>query len=150
MSASASDSTLSFIENPSVSSTSREDIDSLPESLDNSNSDSDDGDSSDYSDAEREWRESLQQLELLLSMVVVPYLGKYVGRKCAYWGESCSQACWHYYIVHCGILPPMWLTLFMGPGWAKFMRWKYPVEVVVTSKTASIVAGGSVAALSPL
>lgn len=39
------------------------------------------------SDAEREWRESLQQLELLLTMVVVPYLGKYFGRKCAYWGE---------------------------------------------------------------
>ena len=40
------------------------------------------------SDAEREWRESLQQLELLLTMVVVPYMGKYFGRKCAYWGMS--------------------------------------------------------------
>ncbi|KAH0538948.1 hypothetical protein FGG08_004463 [Glutinoglossum americanum] len=119
MSASVSDSTLSFIEDPSTSSTSRADIDSLPESLDSdSDSDSDEG-SSDYSDAEREWRESLQQLELLLSMVVVPYLGKYVGRKCAYW------------------------------GWAKFMRWKYPVEIVVTSKAATIGAG-AVAALSPL
>jgi hypothetical protein len=39
------------------------------------------------SDAEREWRESLQQLELLLTMVVVPYLGKYFGRKAAYWGK---------------------------------------------------------------
>jgi hypothetical protein len=86
MSASVSDSTLSFIENPSTSSNSRDDVDSLPESLDNSDSESDGG-SSNYSDAEREWRESLQQLELLLSMVVVPYLGKYVGRKCAYWGE---------------------------------------------------------------
>lgn len=40
------------------------------------------------SDAEREWKESLQQLELLLTMVVVPYVGKYFGRKCAYWGKS--------------------------------------------------------------
>jgi len=39
-------------------------------------------------EAEREWRESLQQLELLLTMVVVPYIGKYFGRKCAYWGKS--------------------------------------------------------------
>ena len=39
------------------------------------------------SDAEREWKESLQQLELLLTMVVVPYVGKYFGRKCAYWGK---------------------------------------------------------------
>jgi len=36
-------------------------------------------------------------------MVVVPYVGKYFGRKCAYW------------------------------SWAKFMEWKYPVEVIVTS-----------------
>ncbi|KAH0559473.1 hypothetical protein GP486_004008 [Trichoglossum hirsutum] len=118
MSESVSDSTLSFIENPSTPSDSRDDVDSLPGSLDSSDSGSDGG-SSDYSDAEREWRESLQQLELLLSMVIVPYLGKYVGRRCAYW------------------------------GWAKFMRWKYPVEVVVTSNTASIGAG-AVAALSPL
>lgn len=40
------------------------------------------------SDAEREWRESLQQLELLLTMVLVPYLGKYFGRKAAYWGKN--------------------------------------------------------------
>ena len=60
-------------------------IDSLP-----SEADSDDVTiSEDYSesDAEREWRESLQQLELLLSMVIVPYLGKYFGRKFAYWGK---------------------------------------------------------------
>lgn len=42
------------------------------------------------SDAEREWKESLQQLELLLTMVVVPYVGKYFGRKCAYWGKFFS------------------------------------------------------------
>lgn len=40
----------------------------------------------DYSDAEREWKESLQQLELMLTLVLIPYLGKYFGRKCAYWG----------------------------------------------------------------
>ena len=38
------------------------------------------------SNAEREWKESLQQLELLLTMMVVPYLGKYFGRKCALFG----------------------------------------------------------------
>ena len=42
--------------------------------------------SDDGSDAEREWKESLQQLELLLTMVLVPFVGKMVGRKCAYWG----------------------------------------------------------------
>jgi hypothetical protein len=75
----------SIIDAPSNDS---DEIDSLP-----SEADSDDvAVSEDYSesDAEREWRESLQQLELLLSMVIVPYLGKYFGRKFAYWGKLAS------------------------------------------------------------
>ena len=44
--------------------------------------------SDDYSDAEEEWRESIAQLEMLLSMVLVPFIGKFLGRKCAYWGKS--------------------------------------------------------------
>jgi hypothetical protein len=47
--------------------------------------------SDDYSDAEEEWRESIEQLELLLTMVLVPFIGKYLGRKCAYW-STCE---WH-------------------------------------------------------
>ncbi|EED12364.1 conserved hypothetical protein [Talaromyces stipitatus ATCC 10500] len=68
---------------------------------------------SDYedSDAEEQWRESLQQLELLLTMVLVPVIGKYAGRRCAYW------------------------------GWTKFMEWKYPVEAVITNKAAFRTAG---------
>ncbi|RDW86716.1 uncharacterized protein DSM5745_03358 [Aspergillus mulundensis] len=55
-------------------------------------------DDSDYSDAEAEWQESIEQLELLLTMVIVPVIGKYLGRRCAYW------------------------------GWTRFMEWKYPIE----------------------
>ncbi|KAF8456428.1 hypothetical protein BDZ91DRAFT_619581, partial [Kalaharituber pfeilii] len=62
-------------------------------------------------EAEREWRESLKELELLASMVLVPFLGKWVGRRCAYW------------------------------AWAKFMTWKYPVDVVKTSKAVYELAG---------
>ena len=73
-------------------SDSGEDLDSLASLPDSASSDdidssSSEGDGRDYSDAEREWKESLQQLELLLTMVVVPWMGKYFGRKCAYWGE---------------------------------------------------------------
>ncbi|EAU38368.1 conserved hypothetical protein [Aspergillus terreus NIH2624] len=67
--------------------------------------------SDDYSDAEEEWRESIEQLELLLTMVLVPFIGKYLGRKCAYW------------------------------SWTRFMEWKYPVEVVVSNPTAHKGAG---------
>jgi hypothetical protein len=74
----------SFIE-PAMSSSDADEIDSLPSSSTSSSVDDDD----EYvSDAEREWRESLQQMELLLTMVLVPYIGKYFGRKCAYWGMS--------------------------------------------------------------
>lgn len=44
------------------------------------------------SDAEEEWRESMEQLELLLTMVLVPFVGKYLGRKCAYWSEFFSTS----------------------------------------------------------
>lgn len=73
---------------------------------------------SDYSDAEAEWRESIQQLELLLSMVLVPFIGKYLGRRCAYW------------------------------SWTRFMQWKYPVEVVVQNPTLFKGTGAAVAAAS--
>jgi len=75
----------SLLDAPSMSEET--DVDSLP----SSEPDSDDVTvSDDYSDsdAEREWKESLQQLELLLTMVIVPYLGKYFGRKFAYWGTT--------------------------------------------------------------
>lgn len=36
-------------------------------------------------DAQREWEESLEQIQLLLTMVVVPFAGKYLGRQFAYW-----------------------------------------------------------------
>lgn len=65
-----------------------DEIDSLP-STDSHSSDEEDDDARSDSDAEREWRESLQQIELMLTIVVVPYIGKYFGRKCAYWGEFC-------------------------------------------------------------
>ena len=77
------DPAASFLDPPS--NCEDNDVDSLP-----SEPDSDDVTvSEDYSesDAEREWKESLQQLELLLSMVIIPYLGKYFGRKFAYWGK---------------------------------------------------------------
>lgn len=72
----------SFIE-PQIAASDADDIDSLPSEPTDSTSSEEEY----ISDAEREWRESLQQLELLLTMVVVPYIGKYFGRKCAYWGE---------------------------------------------------------------
>ncbi|KAI9881605.1 MAG: hypothetical protein M1830_000169 [Pleopsidium flavum] len=114
MSVSNSNSTSYIIDDPSPESTSSQDeIDSLPDSADSDSIDSE----IEESDAEREWKESLEQLELLLTMVIVPYLGKYFGRKCAYW------------------------------GWAKFMEWKYPVEVVITNKKAFRAAGIVEAAL---
>ncbi|KAI9813643.1 MAG: hypothetical protein M1827_003714 [Pycnora praestabilis] len=112
---SISDSTSYVIDNASPGSSSDEDeIDSLPESVDSSSIDNE----MEESDAEREWKESLQQIELLLTMVLVPYLGKYFGRKCAYW------------------------------GWAKYMMWKYPVEINVTSPTTFKAAGAVEAAAS--
>jgi hypothetical protein len=69
-------------------------VDSLPGSEADSDSVTMTESSISESDADKEWKESLQQLELLLSMVIVPYAGKYFGRKFAYWGESATLRLW--------------------------------------------------------
>ncbi|KAL2045325.1 hypothetical protein N7G274_002408 [Stereocaulon virgatum] len=113
---SSNDDSIYNIDNASpATSTPDDEIDSLPDSAP---SDDIDDDEEQESDAEKEWKESLQQLELILTMVLVPYAGKYFGRKCAYW------------------------------GWAKFMEWKYPVEVAFTSKRTFRAAGAVEAAAS--
>lgn len=58
-------------------------VDTLPSTSTSTTSSSE---SDAHNDAEREWHESLQQLELILTMVLIPYVGKYFGRKAAYWG----------------------------------------------------------------
>lgn len=93
-----------------------DEMDSLPSSpTDDSLSLSDD---EEYQRADREWKESLQQLELLLSMVIIPYAGKYMGRKFAYW------------------------------GWKKYMEWQYPVEITFTNKSQFKLVGAVEAAAS--
>lgn len=39
------------------------------------------------SEAQEEWERSLEQLQLLLTMIIVPFAGKFFGRKFAYWSE---------------------------------------------------------------
>ena len=66
-----------------------EDLDSLPSiSSDLLSSEA----SESPSDAQKEWEESLEQIQLLLTMVVVPFAGKYLGRKFAYWSRSSPPA----------------------------------------------------------
>lgn len=65
-----------------LASPDENEVDSLPSSDTTSATDED------HDDADREWRESLQQLELLLTMVLIPTIGKYFGRKLAFWSKS--------------------------------------------------------------
>lgn len=62
-----------------------DDIDSLP----STSSSASDVYSDTDSDAQAEWDRSLEQLQLLLTMMIVPWVGKYFGRKFAYWSMSC-------------------------------------------------------------
>ena len=68
---------------PDVSGSDNDDIDSLP-STSTESFDSDE----DYDDAQREWEASIQQLELLLTMIIIPFAGKYFGRKFSYWSRT--------------------------------------------------------------
>lgn len=40
-----------------------------------------------YQLAQQEWEESLAQLTQLVSIVLMPYFGKWLGRRWSYWGE---------------------------------------------------------------
>lgn len=70
----------------------------------------------DSSDAQKEWEESLEQIQLLLTMIVVPFAGKFFGRKFAYW------------------------------SWARYMEWMHNVEITWTNKKSFAVAGAAEAA----
>lgn len=72
----------------------------------------------DESDAQKEWEASLEQLQLLLTLVVVPFAGKYFGRKFAYW------------------------------SWARYMEWAHNVEIRWSSKASFQVIGAVEAASS--
>ncbi|KAI7777180.1 hypothetical protein LA080_003912 [Diaporthe eres] len=90
-----------------------EDLDSLPSiSSDLLSSEA----SESPSDAQKEWEESLEQIQLLLTMVVVPFAGKYLGRKFAYW------------------------------SWARYMEWAHNVEIRWTNKNAWAATGVAEAA----
>lgn len=58
----------------------KDDVDSLP-----SDSSSSDIFSEADSEAQEEWDRSLEQVQLLLTMILVPWIGKLFGRKFAYW-----------------------------------------------------------------
>lgn len=59
------------------------------ESLDDVESDIyDEEDEEDLRIAQEEWEESVAQLQLLVSVVAMPFLGKWLGRRWSQWGES--------------------------------------------------------------
>ena len=69
---------------PDIAPSDNDDLDSLP-SISSSILDSDSDSEADLSDAQKEWEASLEQLQLLLSMIIMPFAGKFLGRKFAYW-----------------------------------------------------------------
>ncbi|KAG7288541.1 hypothetical protein NEMBOFW57_004894 [Staphylotrichum longicolle] len=113
---SASISSSFVIPDTAASSSDRDDdVDSLP-SISSSILDSDS--EADPSDAQKEWEASLEQLQLLLTMIVMPFAGKFLGRKFAYW------------------------------SWARYMEWMHNVEIRWTNKSVFNAAGAAEAAAS--
>ncbi|KAI0535069.1 hypothetical protein GGR58DRAFT_480338 [Xylaria digitata] len=94
---------------PDLSASDLDDVDSLPSTSESFVSDDD------Y-DAQKEWEQSLEQLQLLLTMILIPFAGKYFGRKFAYW------------------------------SWARYMEWSHDVEINWTNKKAFKAVGAVEAA----
>jgi len=79
-----SDPQESYIFEDPPSPNGSDELDSLPESGSTSSTE----ENLDFtSDAEQQWKESLQQMELLLTMVLIPGAGKWFGRKLAFWSK---------------------------------------------------------------
>jgi hypothetical protein len=38
-----------------------------------------------------EWEESMRQMQMLVSIVLMPFFGKWMGRRWSYWGEFCDS-----------------------------------------------------------
>ncbi|KAI0842566.1 hypothetical protein F5Y06DRAFT_257956 [Hypoxylon sp. FL0890] len=73
---------------PDVAESDHDEVDSLPSTSTESFTSEED-----Y-DAQKEWEQSLEQLQLLLTMILVPFAGKYLGRKFAYWSMFIRYLCW--------------------------------------------------------
>jgi hypothetical protein len=65
-------------------------VSSLDSDIPSSRDSNDDGYDSEeeYLLAQQEWEESIEQLQQLVSFVLLPFVGRYFGRKLSYWGES--------------------------------------------------------------
>ena len=61
----------------------------MPRSVDSIDSyySSDDSDDEEYRLAQLEWEESLEQLAQIASVVLLPFLGRWLGRRWSYWGK---------------------------------------------------------------
>ncbi|KAK3402749.1 hypothetical protein B0T20DRAFT_342274 [Sordaria brevicollis] len=97
------------LHDPHSPSTDTDDVDSLP-SISSSILDSD-SEYDDESDAQKEWEKSLEQLQLLMTMVLIPFAGKFLGRKFAYW------------------------------SWGRYMEWMHGVKIEWYNKTLFNIAG---------
>lgn len=53
--------------------------------------------------AQKEWEESLEQLQQLLSIVLLPFFGKWLGRRWSHWGTSDARNV-HRYITYIACL----------------------------------------------
>lgn len=64
---------------------------SVQESEEDSDYDDDDDSYNGISDAQAQWEESVRQLEQLLTFILVPVVGKFLGRRFAYFSKKLTQ-----------------------------------------------------------
>lgn len=67
-------------------------------SLDDLSSDTSYDAEEDYRLAQQEWEESLQQLQQLLTVVLMPFVGKWLGRRWSYWGQPLLCTIYYSYL----------------------------------------------------
>lgn len=62
--------------------------------------------------AQEEWEQSIQDLQKLVSAILLPYVGKYFGRSFSYWGRLSTI------YLHSHLISPQHLADISVSGWA--------------------------------
>ncbi|OAX44178.1 hypothetical protein K503DRAFT_795617 [Rhizopogon vinicolor AM-OR11-026] len=57
----------------------------MPRSDSSPDSSSEFSDDEEYRLAQKEWNESMEELQQLALVLLLPWVGKYFGRRCSYW-----------------------------------------------------------------
>lgn len=98
-------------------------------SIDDLSSESSYDSDEEYYLAQKEWEESLHQLEQIVSIVLLPVLGKWLGRRWSYWGSGLRFLWTHQLISICSLRSLSSFGSWKGVCLCKVVKLRYSISL---------------------